>query len=490
MIDEDAQADRDSAPDGHSRESDSCAPPSGPPRGGRLSASDTVLWDMDRDPLLRSTITAVALLDRPPDLHRLRERIDQATELIPRMRQRVEPARFGVGAPRWVTDPDFDLDHHLRRVRVPLPGRLRDVFDLVQPIASDSFDPARPLWEFTLVEGMRGGGAALVQKLHHCLTDGVGGMELALLLLDDKRDGAEPGDLALRLAPRTGASGSTNWLSRVVGVPAAASSAMLSAAASTIKDPLGSAQAVREVASGAVRLLWPVSVTSPLMGHRSLRRRFHSIDIALEDLRAAGHAAGGTLNDAFMAAVVEGLRRYHRVHDTELESLSITMPVNLRRSGDAMGGNRFTPARFTVPATPMPPLERMSSIGEIAHGWHHSPALGLTDAVTGTLEVLPPTVVSAVMGSVLKGVDTVMTNVPGLPAGCYIAGAEVVREYAMAPTSGAAINVALVSVGDTACIGIAVDLAAVPDDDVLVEELVAGFRSITGVVGHQPVRRA
>jgi len=99
-------------------------------------------------------------------------------------------------------------------------------------------------------------------------------------------------------------------------------------------------------------------------------------------------------------------------------------------------------------------------------------------------------VVSAVMGSMLKGIDTVITNVPGLPSGCYLAGSEIVREYAMAPTSGAAVNVALVSVGETACIGVSVDLGAVPDDDVLLEKLVDGFRSITDVVGHQPLRRA
>lgn len=479
-----AMTDHDAAPDADQEL------PAGPSRSRRLSASDTVLWDLDRDPVLRSTITAVAMLDRAPDWGRLRTRIDRASQLIPRMRQRVGPAPLGIGAPRWVDDGDFDLDHHLRRVRVPLPGRLRDVLDLVQPIASDSFDPVRPLWEFTLVEGMRGGGAALVQKLHHCLTDGVGGMELALLLLDDVRDQPEPDDLSLRLSPHLATPPAAQGLRRAARVPLAVSSAALTAATATLKDPLGTVTDVGELAGGVLRLLSPVRVTSPLMERRSLRRRFHSIDVSLDDLRSAGHAAGGTLNDAFMAAVVEGLRRYHRDHGTELEHLSITMPVSMRRTGDAVGGNRFTPARFAVPARAMPPIEQMRTIGAIAHSWQHSKALALTDAVAGALDVLPPPVVSAVMGSMLKGIDTVITNVPGLPSGCYLAGSEIVREYAMAPTSGAAVNVALVSVGETACIGVSVDLGAVPDDDVLLEKLVDGFRSITDVVGHQPLRRA
>ena len=104
-----AMTDHDAAPDADQEL------PAGPSRSRRLSASDTVLWDLDRDPVLRSTITAVALLDRAPDWGRLRTRIDRASQLIPRMRQRVGPAPFGIGAPRWVDDGDFDLDHHLRR---------------------------------------------------------------------------------------------------------------------------------------------------------------------------------------------------------------------------------------------------------------------------------------------------------------------------------------------------------------------------------------
>ena len=50
--------------------------------------------------------------------------------------------------------------------------------------ATTAFDPAHPLWEFTLVGRLQQGRAALLMKLHHSLTDGIGGMELALRLFD------------------------------------------------------------------------------------------------------------------------------------------------------------------------------------------------------------------------------------------------------------------------------------------------------------------
>ena len=122
------------------------------------------------------------MFDRPPDFERLRRRIHRATCLIPRLRQRVLSPPFRLGPPRWSVEETFDLDFHLRRMRLPAPGSERALLDVLQPIATASFDRARPLWEFTLIEGLVGADgterAAFAMKVHHSVTDGVGGMAL------------------------------------------------------------------------------------------------------------------------------------------------------------------------------------------------------------------------------------------------------------------------------------------------------------------------
>ena len=161
----------------------------------RMSPSDAVLWRIEQDPILRSTITAIGLLDRAPDWPGVRAKVLRATELLPRLRQRVVDPAVPGDVPRWLDDADFDLDYHLRRVRVPHPGTLRDLLDLAAPISMQQFDPQRPLWEFTVVEGLEGGQAALIQKMHHSITDGEGAIALALALLDPERrptPGASP----------------------------------------------------------------------------------------------------------------------------------------------------------------------------------------------------------------------------------------------------------------------------------------------------------
>ena len=111
----------------------------------RMSDSDALMWGIEKDPLLRSTITAVSLFDRPPDQERLRDRVERGTRLIPRLHQRVVSAPLVASPPRWVVDPNFDLDYHLRRMRAPAPGDRRALLDLAEPIGMQSFDRARPL---------------------------------------------------------------------------------------------------------------------------------------------------------------------------------------------------------------------------------------------------------------------------------------------------------------------------------------------------------
>ena len=152
--------------------------------GQRMLHSDAFAWYMEKDPVLRSTVVAIVRLDRSPDWDRLRSRIDRLTRLVPRLRMRVQVPPMRIGPPRWTVDETFDLDFHLRRTRVGDPGGWSEVLEFGRQCAMDDFDRSRPLWEFTLLDGLADGGAALVHKLHHSLTDGIGGIQLDKLVID------------------------------------------------------------------------------------------------------------------------------------------------------------------------------------------------------------------------------------------------------------------------------------------------------------------
>jgi WS/DGAT/MGAT family acyltransferase len=461
----------------------------------RMSPSDAVMWDIEKDPVLRSTITAVALLDRAPDWDALVARIEQGTCVVPRLRQRVIVPPMRIGAPRWVTDPDFDLGYHVRRVRCPDPGDLGAVLAVAEPLASTAFDRARPLWEFTLVEGMAGGRAALVQKVHHALTDGVGGIRLAMMLLDLERDAAPPAappdvpdpDRTDRLAIAAGALRAD--VREAARVATRVPLSLAGGALRSLTSPRRAAKDAAAMAQSLGHLLAPIDEPcSPVMRGRGLSRHFRSLDVPLDELRIAGAAAGGTVNDAFLAAVTGGLARYHEHHGAPVDRLRIDMPINLRGDDDPEGGNRFAPARFVLPIGRGDTVERMRVLGGLARAWRAEPALALTDQIAFALDRLPVTVTTAIFSRMLKGVDFVATNIAGPPVPVFIGGAALEREYAFAPPTGAAVNIALLSMADTACIGVVLDRAAVVDPDVFVTSLQDGFDEVRAVA--RPAVRA
>ena len=438
-----------------------------------------MLWSIEHDPVLRSTITAIGLFDKAPDWERLVARLEQAVIDVPRLGQRVVTTPFGLGPPRWVTDTQFDLSYHLRRVEAPEPRDLSAVLAIAQPIAMAAFDRERPLWEFTVVEGLADGRAALIQKIHHSLTDGVGGVELALALLDDRPDvpidrppavhhgrpGELPGSVELLVRAFTEQVGGAV---RLVG--------SLPGTALRVVPQLG------ELVPSTWRLLKPIAAPASSVLHgRSLTRRLGVLEVPVEDLRRAGKVAGGSINDAFLAAVVGGVSRYHTHHAVNLEQIRITMPINLRADSDDFVGNRFTPARFSAPGDIDDPVERMKVIGALARAWQNEPAIEFSDGLAAALDLLPVPVTAAVFRAMLANVDMVCSNVPGIPMRSWIAGAEMIREYPFAPASGAALSVTMMSHGDTACIGVACDVAAVDDPALLCECLHEALGEIVAV---------
>jgi WS/DGAT/MGAT family acyltransferase len=347
----------------------------------------------------------------------------------------------------------------------------RDVLDLAQVMATTGFDAELPLWEAVVVEGVDGDGAALVIKLHHALVDGVGGVAVLMHLLDDARYPTfEPSPTPVVTAHRAppGLIGRLPAPWRVIETALHAS-----------LHPFEEAERVVATVASAVRLVAPADTPlSPLMTGRSFRRAFEVLDLTPQMLRQAATAINGTLNDVFVAAVIRGISLYHQLHGVPVDGLRALMPVSVRAAGDPEGGNHFVPARFIVP-TPVDTEDCVREVQRITGSWKHAPGLALSGILAAGLDRVPDSVVTAMWGSMLKGVDFCVTNVPGPTFETYLAGARVDRMYAFAPPSGAAVNVSLVTSADRACIGIVVDSAAVPDSAHMAACLADGFDEVT-----------
>lgn len=277
-----------------------------------LRNSDAFTWAMESDPRLRSTVVTVVVLERSPDWDEVRSRFDLISREVSMFRQRVVPSP-PPAPPRWESAPNFDLGFHMRRVTAPAPGTFDTVLEMARVAAMEDFDRARPLWEATLVDGLENDGAAMVLKFHHALTDGVGGVQIGMLLFDLTEDAErlEPLGELPEVHPSPWLSGyrDTAWYdARLVGT---AVTDTLKTAPRLISDgirrPLRTASAAVETAASLYRFVRPVNRTgSALMSERSLTRHLGVLEVPFAQLREAAHRADGALNDAFVAGVTGG----------------------------------------------------------------------------------------------------------------------------------------------------------------------------------------
>lgn len=442
--------------------------------------SDAFAWDMEHDPGLRSTIVTIILLDRSPDFDVLLDRFERIGREVPMFRQRVVES-MPPAPPRWEPDPDFDLDYHVRRVIAPHPGTFDTVLEMARRAEMAEFDRARPLWEVTLVDELADGGSALVCKLHHSLADGIGGIQIAMLLFDlteEPRDlGPLPPDAEVGRPGRL--DGARHVMRYDTGLAArlarTAVETLPSAVLHGVRRPRQSARSVVETAASVYRTVRPINQTaSPIMTERSLVRRLAVHEVPLPALRQAAHLAGGTLNDAFLAGVTGGLRRYHSHHGVEVGDLRVTMPVSLREDEDPVGGNRLTLMRYDVPAGVVDPAERIKQIHARTAKIRHERSLPYTQLIAGGLNLLPRWYIAAI----LRHVDFLASDVPGIPVPVYLGGAAVRMQYPFGPTIGAGVNVTLMTYVDTCAMGINVDTGAISDFEAFRDCLVAGFDEV------------
>jgi diacylglycerol O-acyltransferase len=448
-----------------------------------MNDQDALMWQIERDPLLRSTMVGVMMFDRAPDPDRFRRSLENLIAAMPRFRQRAEPDPLSIAPPRWEPDPWFNVDFHVGRATIA-GGTRRDVLDLAANVAMDSFDPARPLWRLVMVDGLREGKAALILKLHHSVTDAVGFFRVLGNLVQlgprDKVTVVEPLPANERMAPVDRlldaivyrAHGTVRLLTSLPRRLVAAWRAIAAGPSAALTSAVTLIASIERVFRPAFA---PVSET---MRGRSLNTRLDTLTFPLDTLSAAAKASGGKLNDAFLAGLAGGMRRYHELHGTSPAELRVNMPINFRGGdGGVEGGNFFIPARFLLPIAASEPSMRIREAAEAVARVKAEPGLRKFGTVVAALDVVPA-MARPLFGVILKSVDINASNVPGPPVRLYCAGAEIEEMYPATPLAGAAVSVSLLSYAGNVHLTINTDTGAVGDVDALVECLRASFDEV------------
>ena len=433
----------------------------------------------------RQTFGSLTILDQAPDFDRLRRRLLRMVKRIPRLHQRVVPALGRLAPPEWHDDPDFDIDFHVRHVALPAPGSEAQLRELAALIVRDPFDRTRPLWEFVVVEGLEGGRAAMIQKMHHTITDGEGGIRMSEQFIDITRDAADIDEVEITAqAPEpdanileTAADTLAHTWRRTLGIAQRVASETVDAAVhpqKLVAVPLN----VVDMAKSTVR---QVTISdgshSTLWTSRSLRRQFQTLDVDFDDAYRASKALGGSLNDFFVAGAAGGAGEYHRRHGADIDQLRMAMPISTRKD-KAAGGNSFVPTRELVPAGIEDPAERFAAIHDIINATKKEKVLGMVEGMAGVMNVLPTSVLVRFARQQVETVDFTTSNVRAANFDLYIAGSLIEGTYPLGPLGGTAFNLTMMSYRGRLNMGLHVDAGAIPDADVLRDCLVESFAEL------------
>lgn len=408
-----------------------------PPPEIPLQREDRAILELESATIAGHTCKVIVLGGAPPDASSLRASIGARIAAAPLLTRRLGGAP---DAPAWVPDEAFDPARHVVAGEASAALDAAGLRAAVARLFAQRLDRARPLWRIDLLP-LAGGGAALVWRVHHALADGTAAMRYARTLLWDAAPSA----------------------------PTVPHAAPAHSPAHTADDARRRVHLARLIAREGPH----VSHRSPFDGHVGAERAVAFATVPLAPLHDAAKAlAGATLNDAVLAAVGGGLRRWLEVHHGHLGHVRVKVPVSLHHAGDA-AGNRDSFFAVAVPLGEEDPTARLRAVHAATQerkAEHDAEAL---DALLRELARVSPRL-ERFAERVERSPRTFalnVSNVPGPRAPVSVLGAPVTAMHSLAEIAERhALRVAVVSLAGTLCFGLCADPAIVGD----VETIAAG----------------
>jgi len=455
-----------------------------------LSWGDALFLYLEREGMPLN-IASVAVFDGRISLADCTEFVGSKLPLIPRYYQRVVIPPLNLGLPTWEYDPEFDMGNHVREVMLKR-GTEADLKAATAKILSVAMDRRHPLWDITLLQGVKGDRTAIVIRAHHCLADGIAGVGLINVLMDPEPISHAPAKKAprfhrppLRDAGTSSLEGLINsYIERVLAMQSElVALARRTLAGASQEVPSDSGGLLSEIPAPAERLPFNVVCRGP--------QKIAWGEIPMEQIKAVKEATGTTVNDVVITVLTVALRRYAELLGAKPKGrrLRIAVPVNTRGSGNPGDlGNRISFLPVSVPLGVRTPRKLLVAVHDRMQSLKKGHAAEFVGLAGSLLGMIPP-VLQALAGPVASQLpislcNTICTNVPGPQAPLYLLGRQMRRLYPYVPIGGEmGLNCAMLSYNGTAYFGFSGDAQAAPHLHRLEKFLALSFTELQKAVG-------
>jgi WS/DGAT/MGAT family acyltransferase len=437
-------------------------------------------------------IGSIALLEGDVSYEKFVDNVAAKLHLIPRYLQRVVPAPLNIGHPTWEWDPDFDIHRHMMAAEIKAPGNEAQLMDLAAELFAPMLNREKPLWEMYLVRGLEGNRSAVVSKVHHCLVDGVSGIELLMLVFDVSPNPPPP--VRQELPERPPVPGAPSRFFDAIWDNLADGLGRLAEAQTNLVDAVYSGndrarRIARALETTAPYLRVPVErapFNVPLKGERKLAVS----EFSFAEIRAIRGACGGTVNDVVLAVLGGALGRYMELHGQTVDGRSarILTPVNVRRDDERGAlGNRVSMLLVEVPVGVRDPIERLRMINEKTDALKRQGVADGVELLGQGINSVPPAL-QALLGMLPAPPNTlanmICTNVPGPMIPLYTVGHRMLAHYPMVPLAWEmGVGCGVTSYDQKLYFGLMADADAAPDVHRLKEFLDQAFVELRAAAG-------
>ncbi|HEU4976087.1 MAG TPA: wax ester/triacylglycerol synthase family O-acyltransferase [Baekduia sp.] len=465
------------------------------PVASRLSALDASFLHLeDHGPAHMHVAAVMTFGGTPPDYDAFVDAIVSRLHLVPRYRQRLADVPFGQGRPRWVDDPHFNPEYHIREAALPAPGSDDELKRLAARIFGQRLDRSKPLWEILLVDGLEGDRFAIISKTHHALVDGVSGVDIVSILFDTHPEPAPPHPPPPPWLPRPVPSQAELLAEALVERSTVPAEALRGLRALTRRPRHAAGRLAGNLAglgSMALSGLNPAPRT-PLNVRIGPHRRYTWVDADLGRLKAVKSALGGTVNDAVLAAVSLGLGRWLRDRGVDTEGLVLRamVPVSVRADAERGAlGNRVATMWAPLPVGVEDPAACFREIAEAMSVIKESGQAVGAEALTNLADFAPPTILSqaARLQTRQRYFNLVVTNVPGPQLQLYLLGRPMQAIYPVVPlAANQALGIAIMSYHGRVGFGLLGDFDALPDLEAIAGHLEAALDELALAAAPDP----
>lgn len=475
-------------------------------QGNRLSWGDTVFLHLEREGMPLS-VACVSVLEGEIRFEDGLQFIESKLPLIPRLVKRVVAPPLNLGLPSWEYDPNFDIRNHVREVTLK-HGTDTELKALTGKIVSTVLDRQHPLWDMTLVHGLKGDGSkgkrtGFILRLHHCMADGIAGVGIMSKVFDASpvapplpkkkiRFRVPPPHDAINSLLEGVVSSYGDFVKRILSGWADLLNMAEQAAANggNLVPTDEFSQLLPEITAFTERIRFNVNYRGP--------QKVAWADIPLEDVKVIRQTCGASVNDVILALITATIRRYQEMHGERVKGrlLRMMVPVSLRGS-DSVGelGNRISLVPVTIPLDIRNPLRLLAAVHKRTEFLKRSHAAELVSLAGGLIGMMP-TAMQAVAGQMLSQLpitpfNLVCTNVPGPQYPLYFMGHKMLRWYPYVPVGGEmAVNCAILSYDGTVYFGFSGDVHAAPDLRRLEAFLKLSFEELRDASGVTPPRES